>query len=515
MAMEMTENGCAVIGLARQEARWLGSRAVESVHLLLGITKRPQSAAARILDALGLHPRKLALTLEGISSQAHADMLGELPYSENLRKILLAAEAAAEAHQRVRLGTEHLLLGIMQVPQSRAAVLLARFDITPEKVSRELTRLVLEHRVPEVSQETSAAVVDLDVSWAASGPEAIRNVYRILDANLNRAGEAIRVVEDCARFILDHPVLAQEAKALRHRLRHAMDKLAIPSSEFLDARSVSSDVGALLGSVGDVSRDTLSTVLRANFRRLAESLRTLEEYAKLARKPFDSFERLRYETYDLEKAFASPGPRRASLDDVHLCVLVGSSPSGRSTLEVLEEVLYGGCTMIQLREKNLPDRELLELARKARHLTHQAGALLIINDRADVAHRVGADGVHVGQSDLPVNEARRIIGFDRLVGVSTHSPDQAFEAEAAGADYIGVGPVFHSPTKPDLAGAGFELLRAVADIRLPAFAIGGISLDTVPRLLAAGASRVAVSSAVIGADDICETTAAFLKSLHK
>ncbi len=514
MPIEMTENACAVLGCARQEARWFGSGAVESIHLLLGITRQPDATAARVLQALGINAKKVALTLGTTAPETRPDMTGDLPCSPNLKTILAAAEDAARAGTRVRLGSEHLLLGIMAVPHSRAAKLLARFELTPAAVAEQVARTLAEHKTPEITQGDLAAVVDLDVHFAAAGPDATRNVYRILDANLNRAGEAVRVIEDCARFILDHPVLAQEAKSLRHRLRHAMDTLEIPSAQLLEARAVTSDVGTLLTSVGDVSRATLSTVLRANFRRLAESLRTLEEYAKLARKPFDAFERLRYDAYELEKHFAQPLPKRASLDDVSLYVLVSASSTGRSTLEVLEEVLDGGCRMVQLREKNLPDRQLLELARAARQLTHRAGALLIINDRADLAHRVGADGVHLGQSDLPVHEARRIIGFDRLVGVSTHSPEQAFEAEAAGADYIGVGPVFASPTKPGVPVAGPELLRAIADIRLPFFPIGGITLDTLPGLRALGASRLALSSAVINSPDICETTRAFLHALR-
>ena len=267
--------------------------------------------------------------------------------------------------------------------------------------------------------------------------------------------------------------------------------------------------------VGDADRTALPELLRANFRRLTESLRTLEEYAKLLRKPWNAFEQLRYEAYEMEKSFSRPGPKRASLENVRLCVLVGHSKTGRPALEVLEGVLAGGCPMVQLREKDLPDRELLELATEARHMTHRAGALLVINDRADVARRVGADGVHVGQTDLPINEARRIIGFDRLVGGSAHSVEQALEAESAGADYIGVGPVFSSPTKPELGSSGTELIRSVADVRIPFFAIGGITVENLPRVLAAGASKVAVGSGIIESDDISEITRAFIKALNR
>jgi len=514
MPMEMTDNARAAMRCAGQEARWFGSGAVESVHLLLCLMKRPESAGARVLKELGINFKKVSLALESTAPETRSDMTADLPHSANLKRIVLAAEGEAEARRRVRLGTEHLLMGILKVSESRAAKVLSRFEVTVEKASPLISRLLVKRETDEVSQGDAAAIADVDIEVAARGPEATKNVYRILDANLNRAGEAIRVVEECARFVMDHPILAREAKGLRHRLHHAMEKLEIPSAELLAARDTAGDVGTLLSGVGDVSRATLSAVLKANFRRLAESLRALEEYVKLVRKPWAAFERLRYEAYELEKAYAHPERTRASLEEIRLCVLVGHSRSGRAALEVLEEVLDGGCRMVQLREKDLPDRELLDLARKARHLTQQAGALLIINDRADVARQVGADGVHVGQTDLPLVEVRKIIGLDRLVGVSTHSVEQASEAESAGADYIGVGPVFHSSTKPKLGSLGVELVRSVASIRIPFFAIGGITLENLPRVQAVGATRVAVGSAVRESDEICEATRRFLAELQ-
>ena len=120
----------------------------------------------------------------------------------------------------------------------------------------------------------------------------------------------------------------------------------------------------------------------------------------------------------------------------------------------------------------------------------------------------------MGQTDLPLVEVRKIIGLDRLVGVSTHSVEQASEAESAGADYIGVGPVFHSSTKPKLGSLGVDLVRSVASIRIPFFAIGGISLENLPRVQAVGATRVAIGSAIRESDEICEATRRFLAELH-
>jgi thiamine-phosphate pyrophosphorylase len=155
-----------------------------------------------------------------------------------------------------------------------------------------------------------------------------------------------------------------------------------------------------------------------------------------------------------------------------------------------------------LREKTLADRELLERARNVRRWTRQAGVLFILNDRPDLARLAEADGVHLGQDDLPVREARRILGPDALIGVSTHSLDQVRRAVYDGATYLGVGPVFPSRTKPFDAFPGLEFVRqAAAETTLPTFALGGISVDNVGSVVAAGARRVAVGAAICAADE--------------
>ena len=150
-----------------------------------------------------------------------------------------------------------------------------------------------------------------------------------------------------------------------------------------------------------------------------------------------------------------------------------------------------------MREKTMPDRELVSLARAVRAWTTQAGALLIINDRPDIAVLARADGVHVGQDELTVQDARTIVGPDRMVGVSTHSIEQAHRAVIEGADYIGVGPTFSSGTKSFADFPGLDLIRRVAsEISLPWFAIGGINDRNAPDVKLAGATRIAVSGTV-------------------
>ncbi|HEY5058384.1 MAG TPA: thiamine phosphate synthase [Gaiellaceae bacterium] len=169
-------------------------------------------------------------------------------------------------------------------------------------------------------------------------------------------------------------------------------------------------------------------------------------------------------------------------------------------LEIAEAALRGGADIIQLRVKETPDDELLERARALRRLCTAHGALFIVNDSAELAVRVDADGVHVGQDDLPVAEARRIVGSDRIVGLSTHSAAQIEAAESV--DYIAVGPVFATPTKPGRPAVGLELVQTAArTATVPWFAIGGIDEGNVDDVRAAGATRIAVVRAVARAPD--------------
>jgi thiamine-phosphate pyrophosphorylase len=178
---------------------------------------------------------------------------------------------------------------------------------------------------------------------------------------------------------------------------------------------------------------------------------------------------------------------------------------GRSHVEVAGEAIAGGADAIQLREKDAPGRALCEIARQIRRLTGDAGVAFIVNDRVDVALAAGADGVHVGRDDLPAAEARRLIGPDRILGVSALSLEEALSAERDGADYVGFGPVFEARgTKPDAAPPlGLERLAEVcARCAVPVIAIGGIHHGNVAGVIAAGAAGVAVISAAVGARDI-------------
>lgn len=344
------------------------------------------------------------------------------------------------------------------------------------------------------------------------------SAWRILDAAANRAGEGLRVVEEFVRFGLNDAHLARLMKEFRHELQAALAE--IPESSRLAARDTLGDVGTTIQTESEYQRRTLLDVVRASFKRVQEALRTLEEYGKLlstangATLP-QRVEQLRYRLYTAEKAILGTARGIERLRE-HLLYLLVTSQSCASGLEpTVRGALAAGVRIIQVREKEMSDRQLVEHARRVREWTTQSGAVLILNDRPDLAVLADADGVHVGQDELTVRDARQIVGPDRLVGVSTHSIEQARQAVLDGADYLGVGPTFPSTTKSFDQFAGLEFIRQVAnEIALPWFAIGGIDSRNLESVRQAGATRIAVSGAVCGAADPFQAAAALLTKLR-
>jgi len=329
----------------------------------------------------------------------------------------------------------------------------------------------------------------------------MREIYRILDANLNRAAEAARVIEDYARFALDDAALSASAKGLRSRLAELAGR--IDPEALLASRDTPGDVGTAITSPTEAVRPDARTVVVAAFGRLSEALRSCEEYAKVISDWMgERFQALRYDGYALEQRMARRLGGFERFGDVRLYVLVTSSLCRGDPLAVARAAIEGGADCIQLREKHMPDRQVLELARQLRELTAAAGVLLIVNDRPDIAAIVHADGVHLGQDDLYAAPARQLLPPWAIVGKSTHDRAQLQSALVEPINYVAVGPMFATDTKDAGPVAGVELLRhAVAQTSIPVVPIGGINAGNVGELIAAGAERVAVCSAVIAAAD--------------
>lgn len=338
---------------------------------------------------------------------------------------------------------------------------------------------------------------------------------RILDTNANRATEGLRVVEEYVRFHLDDQHLCRLCKHLRHDLTASLQ--GIPGADRLAARDTEHDVGTEVAATSEYQRDDLTDVIRANFGRIEQSLRCLEEYSKVISPELAAeIEPLRYRAYTLERAIDTTARNRSRLEDVHLYVLIDGRASAEELVKLAGKLIESGVDVIQLRDKSLDDHDLLHRARALRAVTSDVPTLFIVNDRPDIAVLADADGVHVGQEDLSVKDARKIVGTGRLVGVSTHSIDQARNAVTDGADYIGCGPTFPSNTKEFQHYAGLELLRAVSqEITSPAFAIGGVSRHNVREVMGAGFTRVAVSGAVVKAEDPAAEAAALIDELAR
>jgi thiamine-phosphate pyrophosphorylase len=188
----------------------------------------------------------------------------------------------------------------------------------------------------------------------------------------------------------------------------------------------------------------------------------------------------------------------AELDDARLYFVVEASASDR----LLDAALAGGCDLLQLRDHGAADEELLAAAERFRDACDTHGALFVVNDRPEIALQAGADGVHVGQDDLPVDAVRRLVGPDVFIGLSTHSPDQLDAGLASDADYLSVGPIWETPTKQGRPAAGLGYVRyAAAHATKPWFAIGGIDQHNIDEVVAAGARRAVVVRAIRDADD--------------
>ncbi len=484
-----------ILKLACKLAMRSAAANVEPLHLLWALVLE-ESRGSEILHQHGITweelPEELA-TEPDTEASPDSDM-AELPLSEALNQVLNTAELHSGRQGRyAELGSEHLLIGLTAV-SSGALETLQSHGLTAERLQSLLDEA-------EGNPDTPLAV-DFELADKNATATDETDLFRILDAAANRVREGVRVLEDYVRFGRDDRHLTSLLKTWRHDLRAVLGE--IDDRRLLSSRDTAADVGTGLNTPGERRRQSLHDVLRANCKRVQEGLRTLEEYGKILSPNIgEAFSQLRYRFYTLEKILAVNAESRRKLADRNLYVLVTRDQCRLDPLATIRIALNAGADMIQIREKSLSDREVVEYGKQVREWTWETNALLIMNDRPDLAVLIEADGVHVGQEELSVREARRILGPDRIIGVSTHSLEQAEQAVDDGADYLGVGPVFPSRTKTfsESELAGLEFVRQVAEaITLPWFAIGGITPENLVDLKTAGATRIAVSHAVCGSE---------------
>jgi thiamine-phosphate pyrophosphorylase len=490
--MSMLSNPTPAAARALEAAQaWAWRRGAPDLrpeHLLCGLLDEAEGRAAALLTLAGLDPSAIRGAFAEDLDRDLPPSPQALPCSPALSSVLdQACDLAREASAERAVSTEQLLLAVLSIDEALRRRLeaqgLAFARLEAEVLADQVPRLRLDEPL-----HLGESVEEMDTA-------------RILDANANRAREALRVIEDYCRFVLDDAFLTAECKRLRHGLREALATL--PAGTLVEARDTLHDVGTGLATTAEWKRESVLAVVRANCKRLQEAMRSLEEFGKVHESRLgQALEQLRYRGYTLERAILVGAAARARLEEARLYVLLSGAGCTAALDWTIQEAAAGGAQIFQLREKQLSDRQLLERARQMRRWTRAVGALFIMNDRPDIARLAEADGVHVGQEELAVHEARRILGPDALVGVSTHNIDQVRQAVLDGASYIGVGPTFPSGTKDFAEFPGLDLVRrAAAETSLPTFVIGGVTLANIDQVVAAGGRRVAVSQAVCRADE--------------
>jgi len=329
-----------------------------------------------------------------------------------------------------------------------------------------------------------------------------RSAYRIIDANFNRAREAARLIEEFCRFVLDSELLTARAKQLRHQLSAAVNELDAASLIF--SRDTIGDVGIGLPVDTQMRRGSVKDCFTAACKRLTEALRVLAEIARtLNPSAAEKIENLRYTTYTLEKDIAIFAEAAEKFKRVRLYVIITSQLPAE--ILSLTSRCASAADCVQLRAKDIDDNKLFAVAAEFVGICKYSGALAVINDRVDIAVAAGADGVHLGQNDLPVESARKLCSYPVIIGKSTHSQRQLRAACEQLPSYVSLGPVFATPTKPGVKAVGLDYVTAATEILAETgighVAIGGITADNVDQVLAAGAGAIAVCSAVSQAAD--------------
>jgi thiamine-phosphate pyrophosphorylase len=330
-----------------------------------------------------------------------------------------------------------------------------------------------------------------------------RAAARIIDANFNRAREALRVIEEYCRFVLNHPGLTARTKQMRHTLCRTMDGLN--GDQLLTCRDTVGDVGTCTRIPKQFVRTSLEDFLIAGCKRVTEALRALTEVIQTDNPSMAQVvEDLRYQAYTLEKDIVAFGRPIEKFRRCRLYVII-TCDVPENVISLTQKLTEGGADCIQLRNKQLADQSRFLLTREFVNLCKAAKVLSIVNDRVDLAVACQADGVHLGLEDLPIEAARRLQMEPLIIGKTTHTHTELTDACAENPTYIALGPAFATSTKPGLPTAGLDYIRQGLDLLKPTglghVAIGGIRMDNIDQVLATGVRTIAVCQAVTQASD--------------
>lgn len=333
-----------------------------------------------------------------------------------------------------------------------------------------------------------------------------REIYSAIDANINRGIEGIRVCEDVFRFSVKN-TLSAEFKNLRHKI--AGLAAFVPSGILLGARDVQHDEQKFINTGSEMERTGVRDIFRSNIRRAIEASRVVEEFSKSVHPGIaEGFQEVRFSLYDLEKRGWQILEKNQIMDKFNLSLyaIIDSGFVNQDKMEETAVILAdSGADIIQLRMKNVPDKDYLSMACKISGICRDKNKLFIVNDRVDIALLSDAHGVHMGQDDIPLSKASLLSEGRLLTGVSTCSITEA--TAAADADYIAVGPVFPTSSKDGtlLDGIGIETVREIcARADRPVAAIGGIDESNIKILADAGVSSFSIISALFKDGQIAE-----------
>jgi thiamine-phosphate pyrophosphorylase len=344
-----------------------------------------------------------------------------------------------------------------------------------------------------------------------------RAIYRIVDANYNRAREGLRVAEEFCRFALDNQQLSGRCKEIRHKLSASVAKLDI--QKLITARDTENDVGCNLKIDKQMKRQSLEDCVTAGLARTVEAIRAITEAVSVTdAKLSENFEKIRYDCYTLEKDIALFGFPSIKFKKTRLYCVITAQP-GIDVLKIAKSCAKGGADCMQLRVKNIQDSEFLPLAREFVKIGKDNNVISIINDRADIAIAAEADGVHLGQNDLPASAVRQMQTKPLIIGISTHCQSELSQAVKQMPHYVGVGSVFNTITKDTVRICGLDYVKKATEFlknkSIEAVAIGGITLENAGQVLKAGAKRIAVSSCICNAKNPADVCKKFKEMLDK
>ena len=333
--------------------------------------------------------------------------------------------------------------------------------------------------------------------------------YQIIDANLDRAREGLRVLEDWARFGLGENENVKRIKNFRQIL--GKNHLEV----YKQSRNFIKDECKGLTHQEQIKRDAPNQIISSNAGRVQEALRVIEEFSRQNNHELSKIAaEIRYEIYTLEIELLNLSTYKKSEEILKENDLYVITDQKENLLEIIESILIAGVKIIQYRFKTGTDKEHLQEAIQIKNICKRYNSLFIVNDRVDIALASNADGVHLGQDDLDLKTSRKLLGYSKIIGISANNEIDISNAVKYGCDYIGIGPVFETSTKKNKKPLGIEKIKTLTkDLNIPWFAIGGIKSNNISYLKRNGFKKVALVSQLMNSEDPKEDAIMILKEL--